>query len=199
MLRRIKNYIMRYIFLHIDSMWEEKEYESLLQLKKNFSKVGGNFVLGKNYRIPDARNIEIGENFRASERFRAEVFYELDGFLTNSKLIIGDNVTFHTDVHLACANRIEIGDECLFASRIFITDHSHGNSEEDEIQKPPRLRKIISKGPVIIGKNVWIGEGVSILANVKIGDNAIIGTNSVVTKDVPKNAVVGGVPARELK
>jgi acetyltransferase-like isoleucine patch superfamily enzyme len=46
---------------------------------------------------------------------------------------------------------------------------------------------------------VWIGYGAAILRGVKVGDNSVIGTNSVVTKDVPANAVVGGVPARVLR
>jgi acetyltransferase-like isoleucine patch superfamily enzyme len=50
-----------------------------------------------------------------------------------------------------------------------------------------------------VGNNVWIGYGACILRGVTVGDNAVIGTNSVVTKDVPANAVVGGVPARLIR
>jgi acetyltransferase-like isoleucine patch superfamily enzyme len=58
---------------------------------------------------------------------------------------------------------------------------------------------VVSKGPVIIEDNVLIGEGAAILPNVTIGKNAIIGANAVITKDVPPNAVVGGVPGRVLR
>ena len=47
--------------------------------------------------------------------------------------------------------------------------------------------------------NEWIGEGVAIMPNVTIGANSIIGANSVVTKDIPKNSVVAGNPARVIK
>jgi acetyltransferase-like isoleucine patch superfamily enzyme len=64
---------------------------------------------------------------------------------------------------------------------------------------PPSERKLISKGPVIIGDNVWVGEGVAILPNVTIGRNCIIGTNSVVTKSIPENSVAAGIPAKVIK
>ncbi len=57
----------------------------------------------------------------------------------------------------------------------------------------------MSKGAVIIKDNVWVGEGVAILSGVTIGENAIIATNAVVTKDVPANSVVGGIPAKIIK
>ena len=63
----------------------------------------------------------------------------------------------------------------------------------------PSLRKLYSKGPVIIEDNVWIGEGVAILPNVIIGENSIIGANAVVTKDIPRNSVVGGNPAKIIR
>jgi acetyltransferase-like isoleucine patch superfamily enzyme len=52
---------------------------------------------------------------------------------------------------------------------------------------------------VRVGNNVWIGYGACILRGVTIGDNAIVGTSAVVTKDVPANAVVAGIPARVIR
>ena len=53
--------------------------------------------------------------------------------------------------------------------------------------------------PVKIGNNVWIGAHATILAGVTIGDNAVVAAGAVVTKDVPVNVVVGGVPAKIIK
>ena len=61
---------------------------------------------------------------------------------------------------------------------------------------PPTQRPVYSKGPVIIGNNVWIGDKATILPNVSIGNGAIIAANSVVTKDVPEYCIVAGNPAK---
>src|SRR6202044_4144972 len=67
-----------------------------------------------------------------------------------------------------------------------------------EVERPIRQQGIY-KRDVEVGSNVWIGYGACILRGVRVGDNSVIGTNSVVTKDVPANAVVGGIPARVLR
>jgi acetyltransferase-like isoleucine patch superfamily enzyme len=53
--------------------------------------------------------------------------------------------------------------------------------------------------PIHIGKKVWLGANVTILQGVTIGENAIVAAGAVVTKDVPANAIVGGVPAKVIK
>lgn len=53
--------------------------------------------------------------------------------------------------------------------------------------------------PVKIGSNVWIGRGACILSGVEIGDGAVVAANAVVTRNVPAQALVGGVPARILR
>jgi acetyltransferase-like isoleucine patch superfamily enzyme len=51
----------------------------------------------------------------------------------------------------------------------------------------------------VIGSNVWVGYCACFLRGVRVGDNSVVGTNSVVTRDVPANAVVGGVPAKVIR
>lgn len=105
-------------------------------------------------------------------------------------------VCLNRNVHIGCINRITIGQGTLIGSNVLITDHSHG---EKEYELSPSYRPLYSKGPVEIGKNVWIGENVCILPDVTIGDNCIIGAGSIVTRSIPENSIAVGNPARVVK
>jgi acetyltransferase-like isoleucine patch superfamily enzyme len=106
-----------------------------------------------------------------------------------AKTVLGQECTISAYQH------VSIGRECVIADRVMMIDFDHGMVEVD---RPIRLQGIY-KRDVRVGHNVWIGYGACILRGVTVGDNAVIGTNSVVTKDVPPNAVVGGVPARVIR
>lgn len=199
MLKSIKKKIMKYIFLHMNIMQEEMDIDNLQKIKRRFKAVGDLFYLGKDYRILNPECIKLGDSFAAKERLRMEAitFYSKQKF--TPRIIIGNNVTFNNDCHIGCINKIEIGDNCLFASKVYITDHDHGNTTMESLRTTPSLRPLISKGEVIIKKNVWVGEGAAILSGVTIGENCIVATNSVVTKSFPPNVVIGGIPAKIIK
>lgn len=149
--------------------------------------------------IVGGRHIHIGACFDAFPGLRIEAFgRHLDKRFT-PRIIIGDRVSINYDCHIGCVNEITIGNDVLLASRVYISDHSHGSPDYHDIDVPPSERKVVSKGPVIIEDGVWIGEGACILPGVRIGRHAIVGANAVVSRDVPPYAVVGGVPARILK
>lgn len=114
-------------------------------------------------------------------------------------LTIGKNCSFGAYNHITAINRITIGEGCLTGKWVTITDNSHGNTDIDSLKTIPTKREMISKGPITIGKNVWIGDKATILPGVTIGDGAIIAANAVVTKNVSAYNVVGGNPARILK
>ena len=116
-------------------------------------------------------------------------------------LTVGSNCHMGDNVHIVASESVTIGDNCLLASKIFISDTSHGNYQGDGQSSPasdPNSRPLHSR-PVAIGTNVWIGENVCVLPGVSIGDGAIINANAVVTKDVPAASIAAGVPARVIK
>ena len=78
-------------------------------------------------------------------------------------------------------------------------NNSHGYTDYESLQQRPTQRQIVSKGSVIIGKNVWIGDKATILPGVMIGDGVVVGANTVVSKDIPNYSVVVGNPARIIK
>ncbi|UGS35027.1 acyltransferase [Capillimicrobium parvum] len=106
-----------------------------------------------------------------------------------AKTVLGQECTISSFQH------VSIGRECIVADRVMLIDFDHGVVE---VERPVRGQGIY-KRDVNVGHNVWIGYGACILRGTTVGDNAIIGTSTVVTKDVPANAVVGGVPAQVLR
>lgn len=115
------------------------------------------------------------------------------------KIVIGENCHIGEYCHFTALDRIGIGDGLLTGRYVLITDNSHGDVLSMERNVPPSQRTIVSKGPVIIGNNVWLGDGVSVMPNVRIGDGAIVAAHSVVTHDVPPFSLVAGVPARIIR
>ena len=121
------------------------------------------------------------------------------GMEFHPEIYIGKNCSFGAWNHITSINCIRIGDNILTGKWVTITDNSHGDTSFETLQKIPLLRNETSKGPVIIGNNVWIGDKATILSGVTIGDGAVIAANAVVTKDVPAYSVVGGNPAKIIK
>jgi acetyltransferase-like isoleucine patch superfamily enzyme len=108
---------------------------------------------------------------------------------------IGAKTVMGQECTISAYRRVRIGEQCVIADRAMFIDFDHGVVE---VERPIRQQGIYMK-ETIVGSNVWIGYGACILRGVRVGDNAIIGTSAVVTKDVPANAVVGGVPAKVIR
>ena len=104
---------------------------------------------------------------------------------------IGKNVFINSGCCFQDQGGIELGDGCLIGHQTVIATLNHGLS--------PSRRGDMTPAKVVIGKNVWVGSHATILPGVTIGDGAIVAAGAVVTKDVPANTVVAGVPAKVIK
>ncbi|WP_324288498.1 DapH/DapD/GlmU-related protein [Pedobacter sp. SL55] len=117
-------------------------------------------------------------------------------------LFFGENFQMNDYVHITSMKKVHIGNNVLIASKVYISDCSHGsyagNQDDSNPNSKPKDRPLYSK-PVIIDDNVWIGEFVSILPGVTIGKGSIIGANSVVSKSLPENVIAVGSPAKAIK
>ena len=111
------------------------------------------------------------------------------------EVVIGRKTVLGQECTISAYKRVRIGEQCVIADRAMFIDFDHGVVE---VERSIREQGIY-KRDVEVGSNVWIGYGACILRGVRVGDNSIVGTNSVVTRDVPANAVVAGVPARIIR
>ncbi len=108
---------------------------------------------------------------------------------------IGRHVSLNEWVFLDGYGGLVIEDNVRIAHRVSINTSNH---KYDRLDIPIHKQGLSSK-PVHIKHDVWIGCGAIILQGITIGENAIVGAGAVVTKDVPANAIVGGVPAKVIK
>lgn len=99
-----------------------------------------------------------------------------------------------TSIFVTPSSSVTIGNNCTCASRLYIMTADHSTKIDENMSSD----KMISK-KITIGNNIWIGYNVVILKGVNLSDGCVCGASSVVTKDVPKNAIVAGNPAKIIK
>lgn len=106
-------------------------------------------------------------------------------------ITIGKNVFINFDCTFLGLGGITIEDDVLIGPKVSLITENHPLNPEE--------RKGLTGKPILIKKNAWIGANATILPGVTIGENAVVAAGAVVSKDVPDNTIVGGIPAKFIK
>ncbi len=133
-------------------------------------------------KIEIGANVLIGQNSRLRTR--------------GGSITIADQVNIGPDCHIGTSSQITMGSHCLLGGRCYIGGLSHGFEDTDT---PMTEQKMVSKGGVTLGDDVWLGAHVIVNDGVSIGKGAIIGAGSVVTHDIPEFAIALGSPAKVVR
>jgi acetyltransferase-like isoleucine patch superfamily enzyme len=122
---------------------------------------------------------------------RLEDYVEIGG---KGEIVAGNHLVINPFSRIISEEKIILGKNVLIARYVSILDHDHNI----ESILNGDFKTLITK-PITIGDNVWIGDKVTICKGVTIGSNVVIGANSVVTKDIPSNSIVAGIPCKLIK
>lgn len=176
-------------------MMKSKSIKLLFYGKISFSKVG-------KVKIRVKRLFSFGKNIfpeKSSLIMMNNSTINVDKFVigSGSNVFIGDGAILNLGTGyidrratIYCYKNINIGDDVMIAEDVMIRDSNNHSIQYDGYVKD---------APVTIGNHVWIGARATILSGVTIGDDAVVAAGAVVTKDVPANTLVGGVPAKIIK
>ena len=142
--------------------------------------------IGLRYALLKTLAKDMGENVRISENV---YLFNIDN------ISIGSNVSIWPMSYIEGSGGVIIGNDVSIAHSVTIMSEEHRYSDSSV----PIKDQGKTYAPVTIKSNVWIGAKATILSGVTIGSGSIVGAGAVVTKDVPDNSIVAGVPAKEIK
>jgi len=129
--------------------------------------------------------ISIGDEFLLWSTYRQTCL----GGEGDGELIMGDRIFINTGAVILAYDRITFEDDVGIASEVFISDSDNH----------PLADREMNQGPIHIGEGAWVATRAMIMPGVTIGARAVIAAGSVVTKDVPAETLVAGVPARPIR
>lgn len=185
------DYDIKY-FLEVVKTGEPLDTAEIHQLMDDMSNEARRitFRLNSAYHTPGEVRAVLSELFgyKVPDTFRVfPPFYTDFG----KNIHVGEGVFINACCHFQDHGGVTLGDGCQIGHNVVFATLNHGLAPEERVSTIP--------APIILGKNVWVGSNATILQGVTIGDNAVVGAGAVVTKDVPANTVVGGVPAKFIK
>jgi lipopolysaccharide O-acetyltransferase len=207
MIRKLIKHFKRSIGVRLGLLIRNVEDEIDRQSLPGFANIPKNLHFQSPRRVANPNCIWIGDDvslgpgclLSATRRYPGQFMQgarEVETQEFNPVIRIGQRVSATGYLTIGAVSSVEIGDDVLLASHIFISDNQHGHSRIDLAFKYQQLEKI---SPVKIGAGCWIGEHVVIMPGVSIGEMSIIGANSVVTKSVPPRSIVVGSPGRVIR
>ena len=128
--------------------------------------------------------------------------YERANYLRNHRLFhrIGKKVYIQGRILPLYSELISLGDNVIISSHVSFITHSYIHAMLNSAADLSIVDKLQEQvGCIEVGDNVFIGANTTILSNVRIGSNVIVAAGSIITKDVPSNSIVGGVPAKVIE
>ncbi len=133
-------------------------------------------------------NIEVGQDTVIGS-------YSFVSTMPDACIQIGERVLVNSFNVIGAGEQVLIGNDCIFAANVQITDSSH---RFENIEDSPRHDPAFSKA-VTIGRAVWLGSGVKVLMGVQIGEGAVVGAGAVVSRSLPAMGIAVGVPAKVVR
>lgn len=173
-----------------------KYYLRWIYWSRKIGKASGKAYIGENVTFNNPDCISLGKDISIGKYTYFLPCKQYAGKSYKPSITIGNGCVIGIRNSFAAIESITIGNNVLFAGYVHITDHSHGY---EDITKPITPQQLVSKGPVIIDDDCWLGFGCEILSGVHIGQHCVVAARAVVTKNVPSYSIVAGNPARIIK
>jgi acetyltransferase-like isoleucine patch superfamily enzyme len=156
--------------------------------------------VGRLNKIAGGRQMQVGKGVRLGDFCWLEAVTRYGEQQFTPRLIIGDDVRMSDSVHISVVSDVRLGAGCLLGSRIYIGDHTHGDSADFlQLSLPPGDRPLGKVAPIEIGANTWLCDGVVVLPGTRIAAGSIVGANAVVRLQTFRPAVIAGNPATIVK